>query len=98
MSTATQLLSADELWKMPDRGGRCELVKRKLRPMSAAGSGHGAFSMNRAAPLHHFVRARKLGIVVAAETGFVVARDPDTVLAPDGAVIRQERNESRRLE
>jgi Uma2 family endonuclease len=91
MSTATQLLTADDLWNLPDHGGRCELVKGELRPMSPAGSGHGAFSMNLAAPLHQFVRARKLGIVVAAETGFIVAQDPDTVLAPDAAFIRQER-------
>ena len=91
MSTATQLLTADELWKMPDHGGRYELVRGELRPMSPAGSGHGAFSMNLAAPLHQFVRARKLGIVVAAETGFIIATDPDTVLAPDAAFIRQER-------
>jgi Uma2 family endonuclease len=91
MSTATQLLTADDLWKLPDHGGRCELVKGELRPMSPAGSGHGAFSMNLAAPLHQFVRARKLGIVVAAETGFIVARNPDTVFAPDAGFIRQER-------
>jgi Uma2 family endonuclease len=91
MSTATQLLTADDLWKMPDHGSRYELVKGELRAMSPAGSSHGAFSMNLAAPLHQFVRARKLGIVVAAETGFIIATEPDTVLAPDAAFIRQER-------
>src|SRR5262245_47466150 len=91
MSTVTQLLTADDLWKLPDHGGRCELVNVELRPMSPDSSGHGAFSMNLAAPLHQFVRARKLGIVVAAETGFIVGRDPDTVLAQDAAFIRQER-------
>ena len=76
---------------MPEHGGHFELVKGELRAMSPAGSGHGAYSMNLAAPLHQFVRARMLGIVVAAETGFIVTRDPDTVLAPDAAFIRQER-------
>lgn len=91
MSTATQLLTADDLWKMPDHDGRCELVKGELRATSPASSGHGAFSMNLAAPLHQFVRARKLGIVMAAETGFIIERDPDTVRAPDAAFIRQDR-------
>jgi Uma2 family endonuclease len=47
--------------------------------------------MNLSAPLHQFVQARKLGIVVAAETGFIISRDPDTVRAPDAAFVRQER-------
>jgi Uma2 family endonuclease len=91
MSTAIQLLTAEDLWNMPDQGGHWELVKGELRPMSPAGSGHGAFSMNLSAPLHQFVRARKLGIVMAAETGFIIAHDPDTVRAPDAAFIRQDR-------
>lgn len=91
MSTATQLLTADDLWNMPDHGGHFELVKGELRPMSPASSGHGAVSMNLSAPLHQFVRAQKLGQVLAAETGFIIARDPDTVRAPDAAFVRRER-------
>ena len=91
MSTITQLLTADDLWNMPDHGGHHELVRGELRPLSPAGFGHGSVSMNLSAPLHQFVRARKLGIVVAAETGFIISRDPDTVRAPDAAFVRQER-------
>lgn len=91
MSTATQLLTADDLWNMSDHGGHVELVKGELRPMSPAGFGHGSVSMNLSAPLHQFVRARKLGIVVAAETGFIIARDPDTVRAPDAAFVGTDR-------
>lgn len=32
-----------------------------------------------------------MGIVVAAETGFVLEHDPDTVLAPDIAFVRADR-------
>ena len=39
------------------------------------------------------VRANKLGRVYAAETGFRLALDPDTVRAPDVAFVRQERIE-----
>ena len=38
-----------------------------------------------------YVRARELGVVYAAETGFTLARHPDTVRAPDVAFIRRER-------
>ncbi len=91
MSTATQLLTAEDLWNMPDHGGHHELVRGELRPMSPAGFDHGSVSMNLSGPLHQFVRARKLGIVVTAETGFILGRDPDTVRAPDAAFVRQER-------
>lgn len=91
MSTATQLLTADDLWNMPDHGGHHELVRGELRPMSPAGFDHGSVSMNLSGPLHQFVRSRKLGVVVTAETGFILARDPDTVRAPDAAFVRQER-------
>ncbi len=91
MQNATQLLTADDLWNMPDHGGHSELVRGELRPMSPAGFGQGSVTMNLSGPLHQFVRAGSLGIVVAAETGFVIARDPDTVRAPDVAFVRQEK-------
>jgi Uma2 family endonuclease len=91
MSTATQLLTADDLWNMPDHGGHAELVRGELRAMLRAGFGRGCVSMNLSGPLHQFVHARKLGIVVAAETGFIITRNPDTVRAPDAAFVRQER-------
>lgn len=91
MSTVTRLLTADDLWNMPDHGGHFELVKGELRPMSPAGYSHGRVTMQLAAPLHRFVRTHKLGDVVSAETGFIIARDPDTVLAPDIAFVQQSR-------
>ena len=38
-----------------------------------------------------YVEAQGLGYVFAAETGFVLARDPDTVRAPDVAFISHDR-------
>lgn len=91
MSTATRLLTADDLWNMPGHGRRCELVKGELRSMSPAGFDHGSVSMNLSGPLHQYVRSRRLGIVVAAETGFIIARNPDTVRAPDVAFVKMSR-------
>ena len=42
-------------------------------------------------PLDRHVRAHNLGVVCAAETGFKLASNPDTVRAPDVAFIRRER-------
>jgi Uma2 family endonuclease len=41
--------------------------------------------------LSQHVQAQRLGRVVAAETGFQLATDPDTVRAPDVAFVRRER-------
>jgi Uma2 family endonuclease len=91
MSTATQLLTADDLWNMPDHGGHRELVKGELIDMAPAGFEHGAVGMNLAAMLTVFVRSRSLGVVLAAETGFIITSDPDTVRAPDIAFVKQQR-------
>jgi Uma2 family endonuclease len=41
--------------------------------------------------LGNHVRENRLGEVYAAETGFLLSRDPDTVRAPDVAFIQQAR-------
>jgi hypothetical protein len=49
--------------------------------------------MRIAAQLFQHVEERRLGAVYAAETGFLLARNPDTVRAPDAAFVRRERVE-----
>jgi len=91
MSTVTQLLTAEDLWSLPDRKGRFELVRGELRPLTPAGFDHGVVTSNLAAPLAVHVKSHQLGTVVAAETGFLIASNPDTVRAPDIGFIRAER-------
>lgn len=59
--------------------------------MSPAGSEHGDIAMTVGAHLKTFVREHRLGKVYAAETGFLISREPDTVLAPDVAFVRTDR-------
>ncbi len=91
MSTITQPVTAEELLKMPKDGFRYELVKGELKKMSPAGFEHGAVAVNITIMLGQHVKAHRLGIVCAAETGFEIATAPDTVLAPDVSFVRQER-------
>jgi Uma2 family endonuclease len=91
MAIAHHLITADELLRRPNDGFRYELVQGKMRRMSPAGFHHGRLIMNIATPLDQYVRTHKLGVVCAAETGFLLATDPDTVRAADVAFIRQER-------
>lgn len=95
MSTAIQqLLTADDMLRLPKDGKRYELVKGELRTMPPAGFEHGVVEMNLSTPLDQHVRANGLGIVVGAETGFLITQNPDTVRGPDIGFVRRERIEA----
>ena len=59
--------------------------------MTPAGNEHGKIAMSVAWRLAQHVEAHGLGAVYAAETGFRLASDPDTVRAPDAAFVSQAR-------
>ena len=84
ITTADQLLRAGDI-------GRCELVRGELRTMIPPGFEHGRIAVNLTGPIASHVKTHGLGTVVAAETGFFLSRDPDTVRAPDVAFVRATR-------
>ena len=91
MSTTTELMTAEELLKMPQSEFRYELVKGELRKMPPAGFEHGVVVVNLTSPLGRYVQDNNLGVVCGAETGFKITINPDTVRAPDIAFVRRER-------
>jgi len=91
MSTATQLMTAEELIKLPGGSCRYELVKGELLTMPLAGEERGVLIVNVAVPLALHVRRNDLGIVYGAETGFQIESNPDTVLGPDIAFVSKDR-------
>jgi Uma2 family endonuclease len=93
-ATLTRSMTADELLAMPDDGYRYELVKGELIQISPTGDEHGQVAMELAAQLHLYVKKQNLGRVYAAETGFKLESDPDTVRAPDIAFVSRERVEA----
>jgi len=90
-STTSRLVTAHELLALPDDGYRYELVKGELIRMSPAGYRHGKVTMKLAGPLYSHVTRNNLGTVHAAETGFKLESDPDTVRAPDIAFVALDR-------
>jgi Uma2 family endonuclease len=93
MSTTVQTMTADALLKMPDDGFRYELVKGELRRMAPAGHEHGRVAVRFTWRLAQHVEANNLGAVYAAETGFLLSSNPDTVRAPDVAFVSRKRLE-----
>ena len=91
MRTLKKLFTAEELLHLPTVGRRLELVKGKVYEMPPAGARHGDVAMEIGALLRTHVRANQLGRVFAAETGFILRRDPDTVRAPDAAFVSGHR-------
>jgi Uma2 family endonuclease len=87
----TAITTAEQLEALPDDDCRRVLIRGELYEMSPTGWRHGQLAARTTRYLFEYVEAHKLGVVLAAETGFVLTRDPDTVLAPDVAFVRNER-------
>jgi len=94
MSTTVQSMTAAALLRLPADGRRYELIRGELRQMAPAGPTHGRLAMRIAAHLFQHVEAHHLGTVYAAETGFQLTQDPDTVRAPDVTFVSRQRLEA----
>ena len=90
-SVKPRLTTAAELFELSTDGVRHELFEGSLRMMSPAGGRHGRLAIRIAWLLNNHVMAKQLGVVLAAETGFRISVDPDTVLAPDVAIVENSR-------
>ncbi|HEV8605046.1 MAG TPA: Uma2 family endonuclease [Tepidisphaeraceae bacterium] len=90
MATTTKPITAEDLWKMPNDQRR-ELVRGELRMMAPSGFDHGAIIDNLHFLLTAHERKKKLGKVLGAETGFRLARNPDTVRGADISFIAAAR-------
>jgi Uma2 family endonuclease len=90
-TTTTRLMTAEELLRMPEDGTRYELVRGRLVAMPPPGNIHGKRTMRLGWRLAQHVETNDLGVVFAAETGFQLASDPDTVRGVDIAFVSKER-------
>ncbi len=86
MATNQASMTAEELLALGDIG-RCELIRGELVRMSPSGFKHGIIALRIGELISAHVRRHGLGLATGAETGFRIARDPDTVRAPDAAFV-----------
>jgi Uma2 family endonuclease len=95
---AESLYTADDLWTLshlPEYSDkRLELREGALIEMSPAGGKHGWLAHRFELRVGVFVEEHDLGYVTAAETGYILYRNPDgkdTVRAPDVGFIAKAR-------
>lgn len=91
MSHNVLIQTAEDLFAMRDNSCRRELVGGVLREMPFHGSEHGQISLLIGGYLHLHVRECRLGAAFGSGTGFLIAENPDTVLAPDVAFVAEDR-------
>lgn len=84
-------MTAEQLASLPDDGMRYELVQGVLHMMSPAGGRHGRIAARLLYFITRHVLQHDLGATFAAETGFLLHRNPDTVRAPDVAFVSHQR-------
>lgn len=90
---ATKLMTADELAALPDER-HCELIEGELVDMSPAGPSQGKISGRLVKQLSRYLDHHEIGFLWVGDTGYVMETNPDTVLAPDLAVVTTEADQS----
>lgn len=85
------LHTAEDLLRFREPGKTAELVRGVLIVREPPGTVHGVRSARLLYRVMDFVKRQGLGEVIAQDTGFKIARDPDTVRAPDVAFVARDR-------
>jgi len=91
MAITSRRMTAEELLALPDDGMRHQLLAGELRTMAPNGRRHGRIGADLATALNQYVKAHRLGEVWGAETGCLLARNPDTLRAADVSFVRRAR-------
>lgn len=82
-----KLMTAEEAAQLSTINRRFELVKGIYIEMAPASAYHGKVTTKLGYLISDYVLKRRLGEVTAAETGFLLSRNPDTVRAADVGFI-----------
>ena len=89
--TTDNLMTADDLLRLPDDGMRHELIRGELTTMAPSGFEQSETTIWMGRILANYIAVHSLGRSAGAEGGFIIQTDPDTVLAPDFSFIRKAR-------
>jgi Uma2 family endonuclease len=84
-------MTSEQLARRSFPGKRTELVRGRLVVREPAKLRHGIVAARMLSAIAAYLETNPIGIVAAADTGFTLARNPDTVRAPDVTYIRADR-------
>ena len=90
-TTGTRLLTAGDLLRLYSDGVRGELIRGVLCESTPTGHRHGTIVANLVGELRAFVKPRRLGWIVASDSGVWLEHNPDTVREPDVAFTSAEK-------
>jgi Uma2 family endonuclease len=82
----TRLYAADDLLAIANSAQDFELIEGELIPTAPTDYEQGSLQVRISSLVYDHARANDLGEVVT-EAGFILGRNPDTVLAPDVAFV-----------
>lgn len=83
MSTATQLMTAEEFARLPNAGVVRELVRGEVVELNQPYPRHGQICVRIARLIGNHAESNALGHVIRNDSGIVTERDPDTVRGGD---------------
>src|SRR5688500_10673531 len=87
----TKLMTAEELMVMPEDGWQYELIEGVLVRMPPDNPEHASLEVELVWHLRSFLEVNELGKLFAGDPGFILGRNPDTVLGPDIAFVGSNR-------
>jgi Uma2 family endonuclease len=83
---ATKLVTVNDLEAFGEDDVRRELLEGELIEMSPTSAGHWVVTSRLLLSLADYLKTSAVGHLWGAETGFIIQRDPDTVVSPDIAI------------
>jgi Uma2 family endonuclease len=89
MST-TRHVTAEDLWRLEDEFHKYDVIDGVLYQLAPPSVEHGYVSLNIGSAIREHVRRHRLGQAYAEST-FILADDPPTVLTPDVSFVRADR-------
>ena len=87
----TRLMTIEDLEMLPDDGQHYELIDGELITMPPTGEEHNDSSLSLLRQFLTYVDETGIGQLYIATQGFVLHRDPDTLLEPDIAIVVADR-------
>jgi Uma2 family endonuclease len=87
---ATHTITAKTLWELGSSIEPSELIEGELKPMVPPGGEHGRLQAGLIVLLGSSVQESGFGEIFG-EIGYVLRRNPDTVLAPDISIVAANR-------